>query len=128
IVATAGLGALPLKVTASLGQAGSLDLPALLEALGTSVAQIELPATSPTVESQPLDAVSLASAAMVPTAFHRRLEPTTAAIVCGLALGLELISAPVLPGFLAYLQARSIGWRRGLVLKKCVASNPKLEG
>src|SRR5262249_52483456 len=126
IVTTAGLGAFPLKVTASLGQAGRTDLPALLEALGAFVTEAELP-VAPTVEPQSQDPTSLASAAVVPFGFPRRLEATSPAIVCGLALGLELMSAPVLPDFLAYLKARSLGLRQGLALKSYGPSNSKRE-
>jgi hypothetical protein len=115
LVAVAGLGAFPLKVTAAGGEAGRVDLASLLGTLPQSLTPKEIPALAADSDRSMEDVWEFGalSAARSSSGEERAaLDDLTAA--CGLALVVGLSSGPLFPDLLAFLPSRSNRWRRAL--------------
>jgi hypothetical protein len=116
LVAVAGLGAFPLKVTAIGGIGGDAhraDLAALLGTLPGSLDREDCPALIAETNRASED-VSVALAMPLLSSPEAREAPDYLTAACGLALGLRLWSGPLIPDLLALAQSRRLPWRRAL--------------
>jgi hypothetical protein len=110
-VAIAGLGALPLKVSATTGRRRAADLDALLAALpgasrgeaGLALAGDEVLAVDPLVGSPTVPASSSRA--------DRRPAPDYVTSACILAVGMGLTTGPLIPDLLRLIPSRSSRWR-----------------
>ncbi len=106
LLASAGLGAFPLKVTGAGGGDPGTDLESLLVTLPGSMNKLGPPAIVAAFDHENGDiSVSVASAHNSSRADHR-IAPNLLTAACGLALGLGLTTRPLLPDLLALVPTR----------------------
>ena len=110
-VATAGLGAFPLKVTGDESQ--DTDLESLLATLPGSLDELQTLGVVATTEHERGD-ISVAVASAHDSPRTDRVAPNFLTTACGLALGLGLTARPLLPDLLALVPPRFSRRRRSV--------------
>ncbi len=110
-VAIAGLGELPLNVSASVARERAVDLDALLAALpGSSRSRAEPNlAADEDLAVDPLLVSLTLPASSAPT--ERRAAPDYLTSACILAIGMGLTAGPLIPDLLRLIPSRSSRWR-----------------
>src|SRR5262249_10337803 len=109
-VSIAGLGALPMRVSGSAGGDRTVDLDALVAALSGLAAERDRPDIAEG-KSQAADQFPGALACPLPSDDDRRLSPDYLTSACILALGMGLITGPIIPDLLRFIPSRSSRWR-----------------
>jgi hypothetical protein len=110
-VAIAGLGAMPLKVSATTGATRVADLDALLAALpGASRGEAERAVAGD--NDVAVDPLLVSLTLPVSSSQHdRRVAPDYLTSACILALGMGLTAGPLIPDLLRLIPSRSSRWR-----------------
>jgi hypothetical protein len=110
-VAVAGLGALPLKASATPGGKRAADLDALLAAL-PAASRGESGPTLAADEDLAVDSLLVSLTAPASSSQHdRRTAPDYLTSACILALGMGLTAGPLIPDLLRLIPSRSSRWR-----------------
>jgi hypothetical protein len=108
-VTIAGLGALPMKVSGSAGGDRTVDLDALLAALSGLSGKGDRPDIAEG-EGQATDQFLAALAVPISSENDRRPAPDFLTSACVLALGMGLVTGPVIPDLLRLIPSRSSRW------------------
>jgi hypothetical protein len=117
-VASAGLGAFPLKVTGAGGGNQGTDLESLLVSLPGSLKELGTPAVVAAMDHEQGDISMSMASAHHSTRTDHRIAPTLLTAACGLALGLGLTARPLLPDLLALVPQRFSRSKRSVPVSK----------
>jgi hypothetical protein len=109
-VVIAGLGALPMRVSGTAGGDRTVDLDALVAALSGLAAERDRPDIAEG-EGKAADQSLAALAVPLSSDTDRRPSPDYLTSACVLALGMGLITGPIIPDLLRLIPSRSSRWR-----------------